>query len=102
MPLITVAPVFPVLSWALWAASVAAVARSACCLLAFALARGEQGAGRVYRWQAAAFALGSALLLSVEAWLAAVPFGVAAVGCGALWRQERQCGKRQTAAREYG
>lgn len=89
MPLITVTPVFPLLSGALWTASVAAVARSACHLAAFAVTRGEQCAGRVYRWQAAAFALASALLLSVEAWQAAVPFGVVAAGCGVLWRQER-------------
>jgi hypothetical protein len=95
MPLITAAPVLPVLSCALWVASVAAIVRSTCCLAAFALTRGEQCAGRVYRWQAAALALGSALLLSVEAWQAAVPFGVAAAGCGALWRQERNREKRQ-------
>lgn len=102
MPLITVAPVLPLLSCALWAASVAATARSACCLLAFAVTRNEQCAGRVYRWQAAAFALASALLLSAEAWQAAVPFGVVAAGCGALWRQERNQRKRPETVEERG
>jgi len=93
MPVITVAPLYLPLTAALWVASLAAIARSTCHLAVFAVTRKEQCARRVYGWQAAAFGLGSALLLSVEAWGAAVAFGAVAAGIAVLRRRERNQGK---------
>ena len=87
---VAMASPFPVLSAALWFASVAVSARSACRLTVFIAVQRAELAGRVHAWQAAAFGLTSATLLSVETWLYGVLLGVVAAVCAGLWRRERK------------
>jgi hypothetical protein len=85
----TLNPVFPLLSSVLWMASVAVTARSACHLAVFAFTSRAWLAGRVYAWQATAFGLIGATLVSAGAWQYGVPFGALAALCAVLWQRER-------------
>ena len=87
---VAMASPFPVLSAALWFASVAVSTRSACHLTVFIAVQRAELAGRVHAWQAAAFGLTSATLLSVEMWLYGVLLGVIAALCAGLWQRERK------------
>lgn len=86
---VTVTPLYPPLSAALWYASVAVYARGGCQLAAFALAWRMQGLGRVYGWHAVASGLTSATAFSAGWWEAGMLFGLMGAGCGVLWRRER-------------
>jgi hypothetical protein len=90
---ITVAPPFPLLYAALWAASVAAYARGLCHLAGFAVTRREELRAPLLGWGAAALGLTAATALSGEAWQAGVPLAVVSAWCAVLWRRERDNGK---------
>lgn len=89
----TVTPSLPLLSAALWMASVAVTTRSACHLAVLAFTRRDNVTGRVIGWQGLAFGLVSATLASVGNWGLAAVLGVMAGACGVLWRRERNSGE---------
>ncbi len=86
----TVAPPFPLLSLALWIASLSVSVRSTCLLAVFLLTCREGMYGHLLGWQGAAFWLTSAAFLSVEAWQFGVPLAFLAAVCAVLWRRERE------------
>jgi hypothetical protein len=82
------APRYPLLSCALWVASLSVYVRGAC-HLTVTLARGRP-LGRVLGWYAAASGLVSATAFSVGWWQAGALFAVMGAGCGVLWVRERR------------
>ena len=91
----TLTPLFPLLSLALVAVSMAATAWSACLLAVLAFCGRRELLRTVSGWPAVTCALVSATLLSTGTWQFGVLFAVLAAGCGVLWRRERKRGKER-------
>jgi hypothetical protein len=89
-------PRFPLLSAALWAASVATSTRAVCHYIVFAATRRPELARAVHGWQAAAFGLVSAYLLSAGMWPFGVLFGVLAGWRAVTWHRERKSGRTES------
>jgi hypothetical protein len=103
--MVTAVPALSLLSVALCLVSVAASARSACLLAAFAVSaftRRPRPAGPVYGWQGAACGLTSAALFSAALWQLGVLYGGVTAVCAFLWQRERKRGKQLTTVRGYG
>jgi hypothetical protein len=89
-------PRFPLLSAALWAASVAASTRAVCHYAVLAATRRPKLARAVHGWQATAFGLVSAYLLSAGMWTYAAAFGVMAGWRAVTWQRERKSGRTES------